>query len=89
MDKKQLLELRKQAHALKPVVMIGQHGLTQGVHDEIETAIKSHELIKIRVNASDNDEFNKMANEICEKHQADLIKTIGHIAVVYREKTED
>jgi len=46
-------ELRKKAHALKPVVMIGQHGLTDAVLAEIDLALNAHELIKVRVRGSE------------------------------------
>jgi len=46
-------KLRTRAHPLKPVVIIGQGGLTSGVMDEINLALDHHELIKVRVNASD------------------------------------
>lgn len=45
-DKK---KLRADAHTLKPVVMIGQSGLTAAVLAEIELALGSHELIKLNI----------------------------------------
>jgi len=51
-DKK---KLRAQAHSLKPVIMIGQSGLTAAVLAEIELALNSHELIKVRIRAERED----------------------------------
>jgi putative YhbY family RNA-binding protein len=42
--------LKQQAHHLKPVVLLGQHGLSEAVLAEIQLALDHHELIKIRVN---------------------------------------
>ncbi len=51
--------LRKKAYSLKPVVMIGQNGLTDAVLDEIDVYLYLHELIKIRIWAANkNDRYN-------------------------------
>jgi RNA-binding protein len=50
---KQRQFLRGLAHSLKPVIIIGQHGLTPNVRNEIDQALTCHELIKLRVNAED------------------------------------
>ncbi len=46
---------RAKAHALNPVVMIGNDGLTAAVRKEIDRALTSHGLIKIRVLGDDRD----------------------------------
>ncbi len=38
--------LRKLAHDLNPVVMIGQHGLSEAVLSELDSTMKKHELVK-------------------------------------------
>lgn len=85
-DKQKKIELKRQVHHLNPVVMIGNHGLSDAVHHEIDTALTAHELIKIRINANDRDEFKKMITTICEKHNAEFIHTIGHVVAIYRER---
>ncbi len=86
MNKKQLNELRRLVHALKPVVIIGANGLTEAVHAEIETAISAHELIKIKVNAEDKAERDQLTDRICAEHNAELIQKIGHVIAIYRER---
>ncbi len=81
-------ELRAKAHHLKPVVMIGQHGLTPGVLAEIEVAINTHELIKIKIAENDRDLRKAMIAQIVEETGAQLIQTIGKVAVIYRENTD-
>ena len=81
---KQLKFLRARAHKLKPVVIVGNAGLTDGVHNEIEARIEHHELIKIRINASDREERQSMIDKICETAHASLVASIGHIAIIYR-----
>ena len=79
-DKK---KLRAEAHTLKPVVMIGQSGLTAAVLAELEQTLNSHELIKVKIRA-ERDERKVISEKICTDTGAELIQTIGQIAVIYR-----
>lgn len=80
----QRLELKGRAHALKPVVVIGNAGLTPAVLDEIERSLKSHDLMKIRVMNDDRDVRETMLQEICETLKAAPVQHIGKILVVFR-----
>lgn len=79
-DKK---KLRAEAHTLKPVVMIGQSGLTSAVLAEIEQALDSHGLIKVKIRA-ERDERKRINEKICADTGAELIQDIGQIAIIYR-----
>lgn len=74
------------AHDLGPVVIIGQKGLTEAIVIETDQALKDHELIKIRINASSAEERLSMAESLSEKLTAHCLKMIGHIAIFYRER---
>ncbi|MET0025958.1 MAG: ribosome assembly RNA-binding protein YhbY [Sedimenticola sp.] len=76
--------LKGLAHSQKPVVMVGQHGLTEGVFNELEIALDTHELIKVRISAGDRDERDEMLTVLVEKSSAELVQRIGNIAVLYR-----
>ena len=76
--------LRKLAHHLKPVVIIGNAGLTENVLTEIDAALAHHELIKVKINATDKKERQSFIDKICEHTAADWILSIGHIAAFYR-----
>jgi len=80
---KQKRFLRAKAHHLKPVVMVGNAGLSEGVLKEVEIALSHHELIKVRISA-DRDERQTMASAICKNANADLIQIIGGIVILYR-----
>lgn len=77
-------QLRKLAHHLKPVVIVGNAGLTDSVVAEIDSALAHHELIKVRVNAADKSERQLMIDSIAQKTSADWVLSIGHIAAFYR-----
>lgn len=77
--------LKAKAHTLKPVVIIGHHGLTEAVLTEIEVSLEHHELIKIRVNALDRNDRKLMIDLILQRTAAELVQTVGHIAVIHRK----
>jgi RNA-binding protein len=76
--------LRALAHNLKPVVIIGGAGLSEGVIKEIDQSIEHHELIKIRINASDRQSRRDMIQAISDATGSVAVFHIGHIAVFYR-----
>jgi RNA-binding protein len=76
--------LRAKAHALKPVVAIGQHGLTPAVLHEIDVALLAHELIKIRAFSDDRAERELLYARICAELDAAPVQHIGKLLVVWR-----
>lgn len=80
--------LRARAHALHPVVMVGEAGLTPAVLREVDIALKSHELIKIRVLGDDREQRAGMIGEICAALNAAPVQQIGKILVVFRPRPQ-
>lgn len=80
------LSLKRRGHNLKPIVIIGNAGLTTAVSHEIDSALTHHELIKIRVNALDRAHRSAMIADLCNTTGAHLIQAIGHIALIYRPR---
>ena len=76
--------LKAQAHALKPVVMIGTQGLTEAVILEAERAIAAHELIKIRVLGDDRDARETYLAGLCEALGASPVQHIGKLLLIYK-----
>jgi RNA-binding protein len=81
---KQRRWLKGQAHHLKPVVLLGQAGLTDGVVAEIEGALAHHELIKVKVSAGDREMRDAVVTQIAACTGSDLIDRIGNMASFYR-----
>ena len=77
--------LKARAHALKPIVMIGDAGLTPGVLVEIERGLTSHELIKIRVAMDDRESREALLAAICTTSGAAAVQHIGKILVIWRK----
>jgi len=81
-------ELKARAHALDPVVLIGGAGLSPAVLAEIDRGLKSHELIKVRVNDADRPGREAILEEICRRTGAQSVQHIGKILVLFRENPE-
>jgi len=81
-------ELKVRAHALDPVVLIGGAGLSPAVLAEIDCALKSHELIKVRVPGADRPERETILAEICRQTGAQPVQHIGKILVLFRESPQ-
>ncbi|MES2263139.1 MAG: YhbY family RNA-binding protein [Pseudomonadota bacterium] len=80
--------LRAEAHALKPVVIIGEAGLTPAVVKEIDLGLDSHGLIKVRVFGDDRDARVAIYDTICADLNAAPVQHIGKLLVLYRPKKE-
>jgi RNA-binding protein len=81
---KQRQHLKALAHHRKPVVQVGNAGITAAVIMEIEVALGHHELLKIRLPGIERDIRNEMLKKICEATGADAVQEIGRVAVIYR-----
>ena len=79
-------QLKARAHSLKPVVTIGQNGLTAAVVNEIDIALEAHELIKIKSPAGDSKQRRDLAAEICSQLQADVVQVVGRNITIFRAR---
>ena len=77
--------LRARAHDLKPVILVGTKGLSPAVLAEADRALDDHELIKVRLNDEDRASRKQACNQLCQHLHADLVQSIGKIAVIYRQ----
>ena len=80
--------LRALGHDLKPVVMIGNKGLTENVQKEISKALEFHELIKIKASVGDREERNEVFDAIVKEQHAILIQRIGNIGLFFKRNGE-
>jgi RNA-binding protein len=75
-------------HHLKPVLMVADNGLTEGVLAEFERALSDHELIKIKLNILDREQRLQAIAQLCKAGRADLVQVIGKMALVYRKNPQ-
>lgn len=78
--------LRARGHSLKPVVMLGERGLAESVVAELEIVLETHELVKVRLPATDRDARTQLAAELLEVTGATQVQSIGRIVLIYRKR---
>lgn len=80
--------MRAAAHPLQPVVAISQNGLTAGVLKEIETSLKAHELIKVKLHGIEREDRAALMASICTELNCAPVQQIGNILILWRENPE-
>ena len=89
LNEKQKKTLRGIAHSRKPIVLLGNAGLTPGVLSALDEALLKHELVKVKVTAADRKERDNIIQQMTEHSGAELIQRIGHIATLFRPNPEN
>ena len=79
--------LRAKAHSLKPSVVIGQNGLTEAVLAEIDAALNTHELIKVRIRGADKIKRTGLYKQMEKQLNGEVVDQIGFIAVLHRPES--
>ena len=85
----QILYLKSNAHELKPVVIIGQKGITDSVIDEIKSSLDHHELLKVKVNGANKDNRDEAAAELCRLTGAEFVQMLGNVLTLFKQKKKD
>jgi RNA-binding protein len=82
--------LRGRAHSLKPLVLIGQMGLTTSVEQALEEALNTHELVKVKFNDDKDKAFKRRALDRLERFtDACMVGAIGHVGIFYRPHPQE
>ena len=88
LSNKQKQFLKGLAHPLKPVVQLGNNGLTEGVLAEIDIALTHHELIKVKVPTDDREEKALIMEAIIRETASEKLQVIGHTLILFRQSDE-
>jgi RNA-binding protein len=81
--------LRGLAHALKPVVFVGQKGVTHALIKSTVEAFQRHELIKVKfIDFKEKEQKKEIASAIENKTDSQMAGMIGHIAIFYRPQDD-
>jgi len=84
LSEKQKKHLRRLAHPLSPVVMLGNAGLTDAVVNEMDRALTDHELVKVGARVADRAARDAALDELARRTAAALVQRVGHVGVFYR-----
>jgi RNA-binding protein len=84
LSERQKKHLRGLAHRLKPVIRVGNPGLTDSLVRETVRALHDHELIKVKTPAGDRAARTALIGELTARTASALVHRIGNVAVLYR-----
>ena len=79
--------LRRQAHHLEPVVLIGKQGITDGTIESIDRVLEARELIKIKFREF-KDEKLSLSEKITELTNSEVVGVIGHTVIIFRQNPD-
>ncbi len=85
---KQRSNLRRMAHNLTPVVIVGKEGVTEQVLKSINDVLEARELIKIRLLNNCSLTTREVSAKVCEALDAEGVQCIGSIVVVYKRSSK-
>jgi RNA-binding protein len=85
---KERAELRSEAHHLTPTVHIGQHGLTPTLINSLDDALRTRELVKVKLGNKDDLKPKDVANALALATHSDVVQVIGRTATLFRENPD-
>lgn len=88
LTQEQKKQFKSIGHHLKPVVIVAENGLTEGVMAELERAINDHELIKVQFRIAERDARRSIIDELCLNSSCELVQAIGKMALIYRKNAK-
>jgi RNA-binding protein len=80
--------LRKRAHELKPVVMVGKQGGDDRVTLALNEALTAHELVKVKFQDF-QDEIRPIADQLATSVGAEVVSVVGHVAIIFRQNDDE
>ena len=86
---KERAHLKARAHALEAVVQTGSAGVTDKLVAEVDRALTSHELIKVRIGSDDRADRVAIGDELCARTAATAVHRVGKILILWRPRLEN
>lgn len=81
-------ELRAEAHHLSASVHVGQHGLTPAVIVSLDDALRTHELVKVKLGKNADTTARDAAGQLAESTGSEVVQVIGRTATFFRENPD-
>ena len=78
---------RQIGHHLRPIVTVGNSGITDRVIEEMQRALHDHELIKVKLNIEKKSERAREVKNLSSTLDAHLIQLIGKNALFYKKNS--
>lgn len=86
---RQRARLKARAHALNPVVQVGQAGVSDAVVAEVDRSLTAHGLIKVKLAGADRESRDALTATLCDGTGAEAVQQVGRVLVLWRPRPED
>lgn len=84
--------LRRLAHPMHPLVMVGSSASDpdklDAIAKELDGALQAHELVKVRSRLDDREARDEVFSALCTNTHSELVQRIGHVGVFYRARKD-
>lgn len=81
--------LKAKAHALEPVVYVGQHGISEAVIAEVDRSLTAHALIKVKLAGADRESRDELARLLSEATESAVVQQVGRVLALWRPRPDD
>jgi putative YhbY family RNA-binding protein len=81
--------LKARAHALEPRVSVGHAGATTAVIAEVDRALATHELVKVKIQGDDRELRKQIGDDLGAATDAAVVDRVGKIAILFRPKPDE
>jgi len=88
MKGKERAELRAEAHHLDATVHVGHQGLTPTVISSLDDALRTRELVKVKLAKQADVRARDAANALALATSSAVIQVIGRTATLYRKNDD-
>ncbi|MGH8310478.1 MAG: YhbY family RNA-binding protein [Steroidobacteraceae bacterium] len=88
LSERQKKHLRRLGHALHPVVLVGQRGLTDAVIAEFRRALADHELVKLRARIGARETRDGLLAALAAATESELVHRIGNVSLFYKKNNK-
>lgn len=86
---RQRAALKARAHALEPVVHVGQAGASDAVLAEVDRALTAHGLIKVKLAGAERDARTELTDVLCNRTGSVAVQQVGKIVTLWRPRPDD
>lgn len=77
--------LKGLGHKLDAVVMVGKDGLNFNIINNLNMALKAHELVKVSMLKSSPLSVNEAAIELATESKSEVVSVVGRVIVLYKQ----
>lgn len=86
---KQRSHLKSIANTMDPLFQLGKSGLTENFIKQIDVALETREIVKVKILKNSDLDPTAVANQIAHELDAEFVQSMGSKFVIYRESKEN